>query len=105
ATDEGKLVLHGSQRNETPLGTADGGVDEASDDDWVLVRLNADGTFDDTFGDAGKVTLDLLNAGASARSATVLSDGSIVGTGYLTSELLGQQSQQPVLYKVTSGGD
>lgn len=103
-TAEGKLVLHGSQRNETPLVIGDGGAEEASDDDWVLVRLNADGAFDETFGDSGKVTLDLMNAGASARSATVLPDGSIVGTGYLTSDVLGQSSQQPVLYKVTPDG-
>jgi hypothetical protein len=43
-------------------------------------------------------------ANASARSATLLPDGSVVGVGYTTSTVLGVSSQQPVLYKLTSNG-
>jgi uncharacterized delta-60 repeat protein len=36
---------------------------------------------------------------------TVLADDSVVATGYLTSEVLGQLTQQPVIYKVTAAGE
>jgi len=103
-TQGNKLVLHGEQRNEGVTALGDGGAAERSDVDWVLVRLLSDGTQDNSFGNAGKVTLDLAGAGASARSATVLEDGSIIGSGYLTSDVLGTTTQQPVLYKVNNNG-
>lgn len=105
-TQGDKLVLHGEQRNEGVNVLGDGGTEERSDVDWVLVRLLADGTFDNSFGNGGKVTLDLAGAGASARSATVLEDGSIIGTGYLSSTLLVEEpgTQQPVIYKVNANG-
>ncbi len=103
-TQGDKLVVHGEQRTELVTELEDGGTAPRSDVDWTLIRLLADGTLDDSFGDGGKVTLDLLGAGASARSATVLEDGSIIGTGYLTSEVLGASTQQPVLYKVDQYG-
>lgn len=99
ATPDGKLVLHGTQRNpsqdatNTPL----------ADADYVLVRLNADGSFDEAFSSDGKVTLDLGGAGGSGRTATLLPDGSIIGAGY-TSGAPGVTTQNPVLYKVTPDG-
>lgn len=99
-----RLVIHGEQRTELTTVLGDGGVVERSDLDWVLVRLLADGSPDPSFSEDGKVTLDMAGAGATARSATILEDGSIVGSGYLTSELLGQSTQQPVLYKVDVNG-
>jgi uncharacterized delta-60 repeat protein len=97
-----KIVAHGAQRAE---GFLVDGVTPRSDADWVLVRLTPDGGLDSTFGDGdGKVTLDIGEAGASARSATVLPDGSIIGTGYLNSSVLGQSTQQPVIYKVSEAG-
>lgn len=100
-----RLVIHGSQRGEGDDALADGGTTPRVDSDWVLLRLLADGTLDDSFGDQGKVLLDIGRAGASARSATVLPDGSIVGVGYLSSDVLGVETQQPVLYKVDSDGN
>lgn len=100
-----KLVVHGSQRAEGVVELGDGGVTPREDADWALLRLDADGSLDTSFGEGGKVTLDLEGAGASARSATVLADGSIVGSGYLTSDVLGESTQQPVLYKVTPDGE
>jgi uncharacterized delta-60 repeat protein len=99
-----RLVIHGSQRAEGETQSDDGGTTPRADSDWLLIRLLADGTPDDSFGTGGKVLLDIGGAGASARSATVLEDGSIVGAGYLSSEVLGQATQQPVLYKVDVNG-
>jgi uncharacterized delta-60 repeat protein len=99
--DDG-LVVHGAARAE---GMQDDGTTPREDADWVLLRLTADGEFDRSFGDEGKVTLDIGQAGASARGITVLEDGSIVASGYLNSSVLGEESQQPVLYKVTADGE
>jgi uncharacterized delta-60 repeat protein len=81
--------------------------------DFALIRLTAAGVLDTTFNPtgtpAGIVTLDLVDAngvhaGASARSATVLGDDKVVAFGYLTSEVLGENTQQPLLYKVDAAG-
>lgn len=104
-TQGDKLVLHGEQRTELLTTLGDGGTAERSDLDWVLVRLLADGSLDAGFGEGGKVTLDLDGAGATARSATVFEDGTVIGSGYLTSEILGTNTQQPVLYKVNALGE
>src|SRR5262249_44813871 len=53
--------------------------------------------------------LDINGAGATARAVTVLADGSVIGTGYLTSMVLMYNgapinTQQPVLYKVKADG-
>ncbi len=99
-----KFVLHGNTRAS---GNKMDGTPR-TDSDWALVRLNADGSFDTSFDGTGKVTLDIGEVGNSARSASVLSDGSIIGTGYATTTGLissaGQATQQPVLYKVKSDG-
>ncbi|HEX2869640.1 MAG TPA: hypothetical protein VHP33_00260 [Polyangiaceae bacterium] len=105
-----KLVLHGTMRDKS----ADATATPRRDSDWALVRLTPDGALDTTFnaagagsGIAGVVTLDIGNVNASARAATVLADGSIIGTGYTTSTVLtgtAVTAQQPVLYKVTEDG-
>jgi uncharacterized delta-60 repeat protein len=98
------LVVHGTTRND---GEVSPGMPR-TDNDWVLLRLTADGALDTTFGGDGIVTLDLGGAGATARSASVLPDGSIIGSGYLTSSLLvtaPATTQQPVIYKVTAAGE
>lgn len=93
-----KIVVHGNQRAE---GETDSG-DPREDTDWVLVRLNADGAVDTTFGTDGKFTLDLEEVDGNARTALVLDDGSIIGSGYASTPSLGKK--QPVLYKVDSTG-
>jgi uncharacterized delta-60 repeat protein len=96
-----KLVLHGTQRSADSV--PDGGI--RSDNDWVLMRLSADGVPDSTFSGDGKVTLDIGQGSASARGIIVLGDGSIIAAGYTRTDVLGTVSQQPVLYKVTANGD
>jgi uncharacterized delta-60 repeat protein len=53
----------------------------------------------------GVVSFDIGNVNNTARSHTVLGDGSIIGAGYVTSTVLGTTAQQPVLYKVEPDGD
>jgi uncharacterized delta-60 repeat protein len=106
-----KLVLHGTMRDKS----ADATATPRRDSDWALVRLTAGGALDTTFNAAGTgtgipgvVTLDIGNVNASARSANVLADGSVIGTGYATSTVLtgtAVTAQQPVLYKVTATGE
>jgi uncharacterized delta-60 repeat protein len=99
-----KYVVHGNQR---ATGNKTDGTPR-TDTDWALLRLNADGSLDTSFNGTGKVTLDIGEVGNSARSASVLADGSIIGAGYTTTTGLisaaGQSTQQPVLYKVTPSG-
>ncbi len=79
----------------------------ATDTDFALVRLNADGTRDATFGTNGVVTLDTqLNGSssdtASPRHVTILpgTDG-VIGAGYRP---LAGHDTAPVLWKVTDAG-
>jgi uncharacterized delta-60 repeat protein len=53
-----------------------------ADNDFALARYNRDGTLDDGFGVAGKVTTDFAGAGAVARSVALQPDGKIVAAGY-----------------------
>lgn len=99
-TSDGKLVVHGATRAAGTL--PDGGA--RIDTDFTLIKLSADGVLDNAFGTGGVVKTDVGTANASARSATVLPDNSIVAAGYTTSTALGTQAQQPVLYKVTPNG-
>lgn len=94
-----KLVIHGSTRSSVAAAYPH--------TDLALVRVNAaDGSRDNSFDGDGVFTLDVLNVSNTARSATVLSDGSIVGSGYMTGPIPGLTGtlQNPVLYKVSSAG-
>jgi uncharacterized delta-60 repeat protein len=68
-----------------------------------MVRLNADGTLDNTFGTNGKFLLDIDQKNGSARAAVILADGSIIGTGYASTPSVGDTTQV-VLYKLTPAG-
>lgn len=70
------------------------------DTDFAMVRLLKNGGLDPAFGTAGKVLVDIGNINASARSLTLLADGSLLGSGYM--DLAGVVT--PVLYKVNSAG-
>ena len=94
------LVIHGASRAQG-VGS-DGGV--RTDNDYTLVRLTENGARDTTFGTTGYVRTDVGEVNGSARSASVLSDDSIVASGYTTSGVLGQNTQQPVIYKVRRDG-
>ena len=65
---DGKIVLTGS----TP----------ASSQDVQLVRYEADGTLDTTFGDNGFVTTGIGTAGDVSYKVRVQGDGKIVVVGY-----------------------
>jgi uncharacterized delta-60 repeat protein len=103
---EDKLVIHGTE------GGAGFKASEPSvpriDSDWSLIRLTADGEPDTTFNTTGRVSLDIKEGGGTARAATVLADGSIIGVGYTSvSGILDTTTtnrQQPVLYKVSNTG-
>lgn len=84
-----RLVISGSRKR-------DGGMDS----DFAVVRLSADGARDMTFGTAGVASVDVNNRSASARTATILADGSIVGAGYMTDGGV----VKPVLFKLTPAG-
>jgi uncharacterized delta-60 repeat protein len=102
-TPEGKLVIHTNTIAQGNL--LDGGV--RTDSDYVLLRLNAEGQLDTTFGGTGIVRTDFSQTSAGARTPTLLPNGSIIGVGYTTSSVLvtaPATSQQPVLYKVNADG-
>lgn len=84
-----RLIVHAAQRR--PGGT---------DTDFAIVRLQPDGARDLTFGTQGATALDLNNRSASARGVALLSDGSIVGSGYMSDGGV----IKPVLYKLSSTG-
>jgi uncharacterized delta-60 repeat protein len=102
AAADDTIVIHGTQRAE---GFQADGVTPRVDADWALLRLTRDGVPDTRFGGDGKVTLDIGEGGASARSITVLTDNSVVAAGYLSSSVLGVATQQPVIYKVNAAGE
>lgn len=73
--DDGKIVVVGS-------------IEVSNDTSFAIVRFNADGTLDASFGDNGKVITDFLPPGnpgdveeAYARSVTIQDDGKIVVAG------------------------
>jgi uncharacterized delta-60 repeat protein len=89
---DGRLVVHGSAR----------AVGERTDTDWVVIQLDADGAPDDGFGDEGVFTLDIDQAGASARGARVVGD-SIFGAGYAAT-MSSDGVTSPVVYKLDDEG-
>ena len=66
---DGKIVLAGYSNN-------------GSDDDFAVVRYNADGSLDTGFGTGGKVTTAIGSGTDIARSVAIQSDGKIVAAGY-----------------------
>lgn len=74
--------------------------DGATDSDFAVVRLSADGARDPSFGTNGVASVDVNNRSASPRTATILADGSVVMAGYMTDGGV----VKPVLFKLTPGG-
>ena len=52
--------------------------------DFTLVRYNADGSVDSTFGSGGQVTTDFFGSDDAARAALIQRDGKIVVVGFAT---------------------
>jgi len=73
-----------------------------TDTDFAVVRLTENGAQDTTFGlnATGVYTLDIAQASASVRTASVLDDGKLIVTGY--SSYGG--SQRPVIFKLLADG-
>lgn len=98
-----RLVIHGATRAPEPR----------TDTDYAIVRRLPNGGLDADFaGGDGYVTMDIGMTNAGARAVSVLADDSIIGAGYTTAETLDRpdgdaetESQQPVLWKVTSAGE
>ena len=65
---DGKIVVAGTSNN-------------GSDDDFAVVRYNADGTLDNSFGSSGKATTDLFGRADRARSVVLQTNGQIVVAG------------------------
>lgn len=56
--------------------------------DFVVVRLNADGSLDGTFGSGGFVTTDFTGGQDRATSVALLPDGKIIAAGYAETPLV-----------------
>lgn len=96
-----RVLVFGQQR---AVGFQADGTTPRMDTDWALVRLTTNGGDDPTFAadgpTPGKFTYDIGQASASARTATLLADGSIVASGYSTYSGV----QRPVLFKLGPNG-
>jgi uncharacterized delta-60 repeat protein len=93
--DDDRLVVSGGKVHEGALDT-----------DFVLVRLTADGTRDDAFGDHGLFSLDTKLDGksnnASPRNPTILPNGEgVLGAGY---QPIPGADTGPIVYKVKDDG-
>src|SRR6185369_1407068 len=99
---DGKIIVTAATRNNGM--TTDTVPVPRTDTDFAVVRLTADGAQDTSFGlvggTAGVFTLDVAQAGASVRTASVLSDGKLIITGY--SSYGG--TQRPVIFKLLADG-
>lgn len=73
-----------------------------TDTDFAVVKLTEDGAQDTSFGlgATGVYTLDVAQASASVRTASVLADGKLIVTGY--SSYGG--TQRPVIFKLLANG-
>ena len=84
-----RLVVSGSQKRAG-----------ATDSDFAVVRLSANGQRDATFGTNGVFTLDIDNVNASARGVSILPDESVLASGYMTSNMV----TRPVVFKLDKMG-
>ncbi|MBN8482866.1 MAG: hypothetical protein J0L88_14880 [Xanthomonadales bacterium] len=94
--DTGRIYLHAASRSNASA--------TRQDTDFVVVRFTPNGSIDSTWaGGDGKFTLDIAETNASPRSLLALPDGSVIGTGYASTPLVGN-TVQPAIYKLTSAG-
>lgn len=84
---------------------AAGRVQGSSETDFLVVRLNSDGSFDSTFGAGGRVTTDFPGPNGSfdaANAVTIQSDGDILVAGVTNSQSTGDTFA--VARYLTNGG-
>lgn len=72
AYPDDRLLVTGSQKRAG-----------ATDTDFAVIRLSADGARDAGYGTNGVVTVDINNRSASARASLILADGTTVTSGYM----------------------
>jgi uncharacterized delta-60 repeat protein len=76
---DGKIIIAGKTF------TSNSSVDFA---DFVVVRLNADGSLDNTFGNNGFVTTDFTGGQDGVNSIALLPDGKIIAAGFAATSLV-----------------
>lgn len=91
----GEIYVHAATR----------GDGARTDSDFAIVKLTVDGALDTTFNTTGKFTLDFgsPSANATPRGVRVLSDGSVLGSGYASSSI-SANTAQVVLFKLSPTG-
>jgi uncharacterized delta-60 repeat protein len=89
ADSSGRLLIHAAKKRT-----------DATDSDFVLLRLSADGVPDTTFGTAGQFSLDIRNLSATPKPALILPNGQILGTGYMRDGNV----VVPVIYRTDANG-
>jgi uncharacterized delta-60 repeat protein len=74
----------------------------STDEDFTLIRYNADGTPDNDFGEAGKVSIDFANKDDDAYSAALQTDLKIVLAGRTSTSFSGNDF---AVSRINSNGD
>lgn len=69
----------------------------------MLVRYNADGSIDSSFGDAGKVTLPLTFGNMTATHTTIDNNGNLYVAGEIT-KISGEATNRNAVLKITANG-
>jgi uncharacterized delta-60 repeat protein len=92
---DGKLIAAGYSRSTT-----------AADSDWdmSLVRLNANGTLDTTFGSAGKVITHIGNQNDRIFAIQIQPDGKIVTAGTMNSQISNSLGGQFAITRYNADG-
>ncbi len=99
------IFLHATQRGE---GTITGGATPRVDSEFVVARFTADGALDLGYGGGdGTFVYDIfvtnMHTNSTPKALTVLTDGSVVASGYASTPATGNTAQ-PVLFKVNATG-
>jgi uncharacterized delta-60 repeat protein len=96
---DNKLIVTAATR---AAGFQADGTTPRTDTDFGVAKLTVDGAQDTTWGlnNTGIFTLDVAQASASVRTASVLPDGKLIVTGYSTYG----GTQRPVIFKLTTTG-
>ena len=89
---DGKLIVVGYPNSES------------SDSDFVLARLNPNGTLDSTFGSGGKVRTSFGDLNGGANGAVLQPDGRIVAVGFQATNTLRWAEFALARYLGSSGG-
>jgi uncharacterized delta-60 repeat protein len=106
---ENRIYVHAVERQERP------GKPSTFDVDFAMVRLTANGAIDASFSGDGKQLLNIrgraaadsdavTDLGGTVRGVSVLDDGSVIGSGYLTNHFI-TAGPSAVVYKLDEDGE